>query len=372
MFGQLGSRGGFGSLGSLGKKTSGGGDTTPPTITSSGTQTVLEGNAFSLTLTANETVTWTKTGGADTARFTLTGSTLSMTAKSFGSPTDADTNNTYIVQVTATDTSSNATNQTVTVTVTQFTPALLTPKFWYEPALGGMFQSNAGTTAASANTNPVGYMPDQSGNAFTQLSAADDTTRPLLGGVGTNPYLLFDGTNDILRALGDGASFAAAIAGGTSWFLALQSNTSGTGKTVLGQSRSTTSVPAIILTASNSTTASTAACFIRNDANTTLISTTTAVQTGVYDNTAKVYGTIEDGSGVTPYVNGVAGTRVTHTTLSGVVTSDRLSLGSGLNTAPTGFWSGRIYAVVGVNRVLTAPEIANLTTYLGTRAGLTV
>jgi lysophospholipase L1-like esterase len=93
-------------------------DTTPPTITSSATQSVVEANAFSMNLTANETVTWTKTGGADASLFTLTGSTLSMTAKTFASPVDSDANNTYVVQVTATDTAGNATNQTITVTVT--------------------------------------------------------------------------------------------------------------------------------------------------------------------------------------------------------------------------------------------------------------
>jgi hypothetical protein len=93
-------------------------DDTAPTITSSATQTVAENSAFSMSLTANESVTWTKTGGTDQALFTLAGSTLSMTAKDFESPTDSNTNNTYVVQVTATDTAGNATNQTITVTVT--------------------------------------------------------------------------------------------------------------------------------------------------------------------------------------------------------------------------------------------------------------
>lgn len=97
----------------------GGPDVTAPTITSASSANVFEGDAFSLPLTADEAVTWTKTGGADQALFTLTGSTLSMAAKTYLSPTDADTNNTYVVQVTATDAASNATNQTITVTVTQ-------------------------------------------------------------------------------------------------------------------------------------------------------------------------------------------------------------------------------------------------------------
>lgn len=93
-------------------------DATAPTITSSNSISLAENTALSHTLTANETVTWTKTGGADTALFTLAGSNLSMTAKDYEVPTDADTNNTYVVQITATDTAGNATNQTITVTVT--------------------------------------------------------------------------------------------------------------------------------------------------------------------------------------------------------------------------------------------------------------
>lgn len=93
-------------------------DEVAPTILTNAAQTVAEGSPFSVGLTASEAVTWTKTGGADSALFTLAGSTLSLSAKDFESPTDADANNTYVVQVTATDAATNATNKTITVTVT--------------------------------------------------------------------------------------------------------------------------------------------------------------------------------------------------------------------------------------------------------------
>jgi hypothetical protein len=92
-----------------------------PTITSTNAVSLAENAAFSHTLTANEAVTWTKTGGADAALFTLVGNSLTMTAKDYDTPSDADTNNTYVVQITATDAALNATNQTVTVTVTNVT-----------------------------------------------------------------------------------------------------------------------------------------------------------------------------------------------------------------------------------------------------------
>lgn len=96
----------------------GGSDTTAPVITSSNAINLAENTALNHTLTANESVTWTKTGGADQVLFTLSGNTLTLPAQNFEAPTDSDANNTYVVQVTATDTANNSTVQTITVTVT--------------------------------------------------------------------------------------------------------------------------------------------------------------------------------------------------------------------------------------------------------------
>ncbi|MEI9966579.1 MAG: cadherin repeat domain-containing protein [Candidatus Moraniibacteriota bacterium] len=103
-------------------------DDTAPSITSSNTVSVAENAQLSKSLTANETVTWTITGGADQALFELSGATLrwqSNGTRNYEAPSDADTNNTYVVQVTATDTASNATNQTITVTVTNVSEVTL-------------------------------------------------------------------------------------------------------------------------------------------------------------------------------------------------------------------------------------------------------
>jgi hypothetical protein len=87
-------------------------DTTPPTITSTNAISQVEGQALSHTLTANETVTWSKVGGADAAAFTLSGTTLSLPAQTFGAGP-------FFVTVRATDTSGNTTDQTITVTITE-------------------------------------------------------------------------------------------------------------------------------------------------------------------------------------------------------------------------------------------------------------
>jgi ribosomal protein S11 len=96
-------------------------DVTAPTITSANSASVAENATLAHALTANETVTWSVAGGADAARFEISGSTLrwlSNGTKDFEAPNDANTDNAYVVSVRATDASSNTTDQTVTVTVT--------------------------------------------------------------------------------------------------------------------------------------------------------------------------------------------------------------------------------------------------------------
>ena len=96
-------------------------DTTAPTITSASSASNPENTVLAHALTANETVTWSIVGGADAARFELSGSTLrwaSNGVKDYEAPNDANTDNAYVVTVRATDTASNTTDQTVTVTVT--------------------------------------------------------------------------------------------------------------------------------------------------------------------------------------------------------------------------------------------------------------
>lgn len=91
---------------------SSGPDVTPPTITSSATLSIMEGNTLSHALTADETVTWSISGGADAAAFTLTGSTLSLPAQTYPSGP-------LVVVVRATDAAGNWTEQTITVTITE-------------------------------------------------------------------------------------------------------------------------------------------------------------------------------------------------------------------------------------------------------------
>ena len=103
-------------------------DSTSPTITgpsgSAGDATsvisVNENQTSVTTFTANETVTWSLTGGTDQTKFAIdtnTGVISFQAAPDYENPTDSDTDNDYVVEVTATDASSNTSIQTLTVTV---------------------------------------------------------------------------------------------------------------------------------------------------------------------------------------------------------------------------------------------------------------
>ncbi|HYH07456.1 MAG TPA: cadherin domain-containing protein [Thermoanaerobaculia bacterium] len=100
-----------------------------PAFTSTATPSVPENTTAVLTVTTadqeGQGVTYALTGGADQARFAINAATGALTflvAPNFEAPTDSDTNNTYVVQVTATD-GTNAVSQTITATVTNVNEA---------------------------------------------------------------------------------------------------------------------------------------------------------------------------------------------------------------------------------------------------------
>ncbi len=100
-----------------------------PIITSSNTDTVAEYVTLSHSLTANKTVTWSIVGGADQAQFAISGSILTWVGdgtQSFTAPLDADTDNVYVITVSAA-VGSSSTTQTISVTVTDNPSADGTP-----------------------------------------------------------------------------------------------------------------------------------------------------------------------------------------------------------------------------------------------------
>ena len=95
-----------------------------PTFTSTDTPAVAENTTPVVALSATDpssppqVITFTKTGGADSAKFALVGNQLSfLTAPDYENPNDADANGVYLVEVTANDGNGGVTTQLISVTV---------------------------------------------------------------------------------------------------------------------------------------------------------------------------------------------------------------------------------------------------------------
>jgi hypothetical protein len=88
-------------------------------------------------------------------------------------------------------------NMSLTATAAAaFDPLTLSPEAWYDPSdLTTLFQASNGTTAVTADGDPVGYIADKSGNG-QHLIMATAANRPLYKTSGGLHWLEFDGTND--------------------------------------------------------------------------------------------------------------------------------------------------------------------------------
>lgn len=254
---------------------------------------------------------------------------------------------------------------------TGFTPASLSPALWIE-ARSSVFQSNAGTTAATANSDPVGYIGDLSGNSFHLTSAANDTTRPLLQGVGSNPYLDFDGSNDVLFRT---ASLDLYNSGsGYSVFICVRGNPS-TDRVLVGEGNSSQTNTFVRALHSSAITASSQQATSRDDSGSNANSGVLGFLSA-YDNSDHVIGITDDGAAtatVRGYKDSSTETGNASYTHSGhTVTTDRHSLGAGVRTTAGNFFLGRVYGLVIVKSVISSGNRASLITYLGNLAGLSL
>jgi VCBS repeat-containing protein len=98
--------------------------TGPSSATGATSSISISENSTSVhTFTANESVTWSKSG-TDESFFSISaGGVVTITSRNFESPADSGGDNTYVFIVTATDAALNAKNQTVTVTITNVNEA---------------------------------------------------------------------------------------------------------------------------------------------------------------------------------------------------------------------------------------------------------
>lgn len=102
-------------------------DVTPPLFLSGTSGSVNESATLAFTITTNEVCTFAITGGADAAEFELSSAGPAMSTilrwasngtQDYEAPADADMDNDYLVTVTATDASGNASLQSITISVT--------------------------------------------------------------------------------------------------------------------------------------------------------------------------------------------------------------------------------------------------------------
>lgn len=246
-----------------------------------------------------------------------------------------------------------------------FTPRQLDPVLWLEPARGGLFQSNAGTTAATVNGDAVGYIHDLSGNGNHYTSVADDTTRPTLQGAGTLPCLRFDGVNDVLHRT---SSLGLYAAGAYTLAFALKGNSPAKDARVFAEGNTATNNTLFIPLQTDAATATSSALMYRNDAG--LQQTGSLTNANAFNGSNHVLVLTDDGTTIRSYLDGVAGPTLNYT--RGTYTLNRSAIGALVRAATSNWWAGDIYGMVAIPRVVTDLERASLTTYMGNLAGLSL
>lgn len=248
-----------------------------------------------------------------------------------------------------------------------FSPASLNPNWWFEARASTLYQSNGGSTPATANSDPVGYVSDLSGNSFTITSRADDTTRPTLQGVGSFPYLSCDGSNDMLIR---DAGLNGWSAGSTTWVVAFRGVSAAAGTYVLTEGNSATTNTIFTLLKVHGSTATSSAGFYRDDAGgvpTGAPNASTPTNTNVFDGNDHVAIIVDTGSAINFWLDGVAGTGIASYTHSGTFTINRFSLCAQYrgSTPTIGlWWAGRVYGALIIDGyAASGGDITNLTTY---------
>jgi len=344
-FGKLGAFGsGFGSLGSVGS----GVGVPPNTLVASPGSFLFSGD----TMTPLIDYRLPAVGGS----FAMTGQVATLR---------------HAVKLAAAGGSFAMTGQAATLTpATGFTPASLSPSWWLEVGKGGLFQSNAGTTAAVSDGDVVGYAPDQSAAAFTITSVADDTTRPTLQGVGVFPYLSYDGSNDLLRRT---AALDGWNAGSSTWCFTFRSNSNAVNAIVAASRSSSGTGPCYCLFKADAGTATTQSILVRDDASANVTGLTQFLNTNVFNGSDHVIMLIDNGSSIVTYLDGSLVNGDASYTHTQTLTLNRFSLGASLSTSAAAWWAGRIYGGVIIDGLaVDATQRANLTTYMGNLAGLTL
>ncbi|WP_212743056.1 hypothetical protein [Sphingopyxis sp. 2PD] len=336
-----------------------------PTITSASTIGNIEAEVLAHSLIANETVEWAIVGGADAADFELSSSTLRYASN--GTKAYTGTDDSYSVTVRATDTAGNWSEQTITVTVIE-AEAIPTDYIVKLEAddLSSMFQTITGTTPVAIDGDAVGTWRNKAANARHLTAPANDNTRPIYRTDGTLHWVEADGSNDVLAWAGDMGLYNS---GACSVFVAVRGNPA-PDRTLIAEGGSTSCW--YTCERAGNPTASTQAAIIRRDGAIDMLGAAPfSGATNAFDNTDNVVGHTDNGSSITPYVDGTAGTARSYTR-TGTFTPSYFTLFGLRRTSFEQYFAGRVYAVLIYPRVVNSTERAQIVTYLAAKMGRTL
>lgn len=283
----------------------------------------------------------------------------------------ASANSTSTVSV---DIGGDATPVTVTFDIQTATtiPQFASLGFRFENAIGNFAQNAAGTTPVTTAGQAVACWADTSGNGRNLVnvggSGSFNPTFRVTSGINE---LEFDGTNDILGWNGGDPGLYTA-SGYTAMFVG-RFPTPAANKLMLGASNESVAQQYVSIVASDSATASMGNSSMRSNAGSTFVAATVDHFASAWDGSNHVYIVVDDGSGITWYVDGVAGTRQAYTRSGNSITLTNLSVGALWRNTVLSYSASRAQGVLiwpGV--VLDAGEIAQATTYGGTLQGRTL
>jgi VCBS repeat-containing protein len=176
-----------------------------PVIISPNTANIAENTTAVLTVTATDadlpaqTLSFSITGGVDSGRFSINGATGALTfsaAPDYESPSDSDTNNVYVLQVTASDGAGLTVSQTINVTVTGVNEAPL-----------GIDDTATTFELTPITFNVVSNDTDPEGDALvvsTVTQGANGTVTFAGGSVTYTPNADFSGPDNFAYTVSDG------------------------------------------------------------------------------------------------------------------------------------------------------------------------
>ncbi len=187
-------------------------DLSPPAINGpiGGWVNVVEGQVAVTDLLADEPVTWAIGGGADAALFVIdaqTGRLQFVEIPVFEAPQDADGDNTYLVTLSATDASSNSSQQTLYIAVTRAGPSDTVPPVIAGPSGPAAVQS---VSIGAEQTLVADFAADEA--VLWSLAGADAALFALDPMTGVLTYIAVApdaGTGDYLYAVSITATDAA-------------------------------------------------------------------------------------------------------------------------------------------------------------------